>query len=267
MRSQVGNLPCAVSCQRTGRILGSDISLAISKSTAGIAGPCVSQLVDPGYGARLEISSDAFPSLVAFSSRLTQTMVYDMLGTPGEEWPESQDLTPAELSMAELLFGEITRAASQAWPEIEPLMCELHSVVSRPKRIRLFAPDADIIRTVITVQTPFGPDDIVWILPRSGLESIGIRDSVEATEFQPAPQLRQLARLLPVELVVELGNTSLTLKELNGLQVGDYLPLDQPVYQPLEALVDGQLQWLGTPCRLGNRQGFQVLASRKGPGS
>jgi len=256
---------CAILTENWQGLLGSSVSLSLGRTSAGVGGKTVGALPDPGFGARLETGPDGFSSLVAFSSRLVQTLVFDMLGTPGEDWPELRELTPAELSMAELLFGEIARAISQAWPEIVPLPCELHSVISRPKRSRLFAPGEPVVQTQITVETPFGPDDVTWIMPKSGLESIGIRDTVvDDGEFQPAPEMRILAKLLPVELVIELGNTSLTLKELNELQVGDYLPLDQPVYQPLQAMVDGRLQWLGTPCRLGNRQGFQILASRKG---
>ncbi len=259
---------CGILSEYWQGLLGSEITLQVARTSSGVAGSSVGALPDPGYGARMEMGADGFPSLVAFSSRLVQTLVFDMLGTPGDDWPELRDLTPAELSMAELLFGEITRAVSQAWPEIDPLPCDLHSVIARPRRSRLFAPDEAIVQTRITVETPFGPDDILWISPRSGLESIGIRDAApDDEEFRPAPQMRSLARLLPVELVIELGHTSLTLKELNDLQVGDYLTLDQPVYQPLQATVDGRLQWLGTPCRLGNRQGFQILATRKGSGS
>jgi flagellar motor switch protein FliM len=259
---------CSILGENWQGLLGSHVSLTLDRTSSGVAGAAIAALADPGYGVRLEVGGAGFPSLFAFSSRLVQTLVFDMLGTPGEEWPELRDLTPAELSMAELLFGEIARAVSQAWPEIEPLQCELHSVISRPMRSRLFSPDEPIVQTTITVNTPFGPDDMVWVSPRSGLESIGIRDaSTDGQPFQPDPQMRNLARLIPVELVIELGNTSLSLRELNELQVGDYLPLDQPVYQPLEAMVDGQLQWLGTPCRLGNRQGFQILATRKGAGS
>lgn len=259
---------CSILAENWQGLLGSEVSLSVNRTSAGVAGPTVAGLVDPGYGARLEMGPDSFPSLVAFSSRLVHTLVFDMLGTLGEDWPEPRDMTPAELSMVELLFGEISRAISQAWPEITPLPCELHSVISRPKRSRLFSPEEPIIQTRISVETPFGPEDIIWLSPRSGLESIGIRDTpTEEQEFQPAPQMRNLAQLIPVELVIELGSTALTLKELNDLQVGDYLPLDQPVYQPLQAMVDGRLQWLGTPCRLGNRQGFQILATRKGSGS
>lgn len=256
---------CSFLAENWQGLLGSEVKLTTTRTSASVAGSCIESLPDPGYGARLEMGADGFSSVVAFSGRLVQTLVFDMLGTLGEDWPEVRDLTPAEVSMAELLFGEISRAFSQAWPELEPLPCDLHSVISRPRRSRLFARDEAVIQTRITVETPFGPDDIFWIAPRTGLESIGIRDTApDAEEFQPAPQLRELARRIPVELVIELGNTSLTLKELNDLQVGDYLPLDQLVYQPLQAMVDGRLQWLGTPCRLGNRQGFQILATRKG---
>ncbi len=259
---------CTLLAESWQGLLGSEVNLTIARTSAGVAGKTVADLPDPGFGARLEMGANGFPSLLAFSSRLVQSLVFDMLGTPGEDWPEVRELTAAELSMTELLFGEISRAISQAWPEIKPLPCELHSVISRPKRSRLFAPEEAIVQTRITVETPFGPDDVLWITPRSGLESIGIRDaSADEPGFQPAAEMRNLARQIPVELVIELGNTSLTLKELNELQVGDYLPLDQPVYQPLQAMVDGHLQWLGMPCRLGNRQGFQILASGKGSAS
>ncbi len=259
---------CGILAENWQALLGSSISLTAGRPVSTIAAAAVGGLPDPGFGARVEMGPDGFPSLFALSSRLTQTLVYDMLGNPGDDWPEPAELTPAELSMTELLMGEICRAASQAWPEIEPLPCDLVSVVARPRRSRIFSPDTEVVLTTITVETAFGPDDVSWIVPKSGLESIGIQDSGhEPSGFHPAPELRDLARLLPVELVVELGTTSLTLKQLNELKVGDYLPLDQPVSQPLQALVDGRMQWLGMPCRLGNRQGFQILASRGGSDS
>ena len=67
------------------------------------------------------------------------------------------------------VFGEVTRSISQAWPEVEPLECELDSVISRPMRSRLFPPDEPIARTRLSLQTAMGSEEAVWLMPQSGL--------------------------------------------------------------------------------------------------
>ncbi|MDG1894888.1 MAG: FliM/FliN family flagellar motor switch protein [Fuerstiella sp.] len=101
-------------------------------------------------------------------------------------------------------------------------------------------------------------------MPQSGLATIGIADvTKEEVQAGPAPQIRALAEKIPVNLIARLGDTTMSLAELDSLKVGDYLTLDQPVCQPMELIVDGRLQWLGHPCRLGTRQGFQIVASNR----
>ncbi|MEQ9407239.1 MAG: FliM/FliN family flagellar motor switch protein [Fuerstiella sp.] len=255
---------CSLLQENWQALLGTSIGITAGRTDSSTAIRVVNNLADPGYAARLKIGPTAFCSLVAFSSRMVQVLVNDMLGTPSAEWPEVRDLTPVETSMAELLFGEITRSISQAWPEIRPLECELESVISRPKRSRFFPPEEPIVRTRIALQTAMGTEEAIWLMPQQGLTTIGIAESHDSeAAASPAPELRTLAEHLPIQLVAELGKTTMRLSELDNLSVGDYLTLDQAVYQPLEVMVDGQMQWLGHPCRLGTRQGFQIIASKK----
>lgn len=46
---------------------------------------------------------------------------------------------------------------------------------------------------------------------------------------------------IPIELVVELGRTQLTVRELSELTTDDIIPLDRLAGQPLDILVGGQL--------------------------
>ena len=259
------NSACGMLAENWQGLLGNNVEITAGRMDSTTALKAVRGLADPGFAARMKMGNDGFESLFAFSERMVQMLVYDMLGTLGEEWPEPQPLTVVEGSMAELLFGEIARSISQAWPEIEPLNCELHSVISRPVRSRLFGPDDVLVRTRIKLTTQFGEEEAVWLLPQTGLESIGIQDSIglesETGTMAPAPAMKSLAQKIPVQMIVSLGNVTLSLAEMNNLKVGDYLPLDQAVYQPLEGRVDGQLQWIGRPCRMGARQGFQIIAA------
>ncbi|GAB5441096.1 MAG: hypothetical protein Fues2KO_14450 [Fuerstiella sp.] len=255
---------CSLLQEHWQALLGTDLKLAVAKTDSSIAIKAINNLADPGYAARLKIGSTSFESLFAFSSRMVQVLVNDMLGTPSEEWPEVRDLTPIETSMTELLFGEIARAVTQAWPEVEPLRCELQEATARPMRSRFFPPEEPMVRTRITLETPMGAEEAVWLMPQSGLLAIGIAESHDQDAVRPAsPRMKQLAERIPIQVIAELGGTVMKLSELDHLKVGDYLTLDQTVFQPLEVSVDGKLQWLGHPCRLGARQGFQIIASKK----
>ena len=127
-----------------------------ARTDSSVAQKAQQALPDPGYAALLKIGPARFDGMVAFSSRIVLTLVSEMLGTLGDEWPASRDLTPAELSLIELLFGEIARAFSQGWPEVEALPVEMDQILVRPLRSRIFQPRENLIRSIV------GDPDACW---------------------------------------------------------------------------------------------------------
>ena len=246
-------------------LTGDRITLQPARIDSSVAQKAQQTLPDPGYAALLKIGPDRFDGMVAFSNRLVLTLVSEMLGTLGDEWPEQRALTAAELSLVELLFGEIARALSQGWPEVTPLPVEMDQVIVRPLRSRVFQPRENLVRIVGQINTAVGEETFVMLMPQAGLASIGINETAipPAVDQSVSPQMRALAETLPVTMSVSLGKATLTLGDMNNLAVGDTLILDQSSGSPLEARVSGHLQWLGFPCRLGQRQGFRILASKK----
>jgi len=245
-------------------LLGNRITLEVARTDSSVAQKAQQALPDPGCAALLKIGPDRFDCMVAFSNRIVLTLVSEMLGTLGNEWPVERDLTPAELSLVELLFGEIARAFSQGWPEVEVLPVQLDRILTRPLRSRIFQPRENLIRSMILVQTPVGEEALIMLIPQAGLASIGIEETstVSMPQQSPSPQMRMLTETLSVTMSVSLGKASLSLGEMNQLAVGDVLILDQSVDNPLEAHISDRLQFLGHACRLGQRQGFRVLVSR-----
>lgn len=246
-------------------LAGERITLQPARIDSSVAQKAQQTLPDPGYAALLKIGPDRFDGMVAFSNRIVLTLVSEMLGTLGDQWPEPRALTAAELSLVELLLGEIARALSQGWPEVTPLPVELDQVIVRPLRSRVFQPRENLVRIVGLINTAVGEETFVMLMPQAGLASIGINESAipAAIDQSVSPRMRTLAETLPVTMSVSLGKATLTLGDMNNLAVGDTLILDQSSSSPLEARVSGHLQWLGFPCRLGQRQGFRILASRK----
>jgi flagellar motor switch protein FliM len=246
-------------------LLGNRITLHPARIDSSVAQKAQQALPDPGYAALVRIGPDRFNGMIAFSNQIVLILVSEMLGTLGDTLPDPRPLTPAELSLIELLFGEIARAMSQGWPEMEPLPVVLDQVIVRPLRSRIFQPRENLVRIVVEIKTSVGDDTIVMLMPQAGLSSIGIDDvAIPAASQQTAsPQMRALAESLPVTMAVNLGRAMLTLGEMNRLSIGDILVLDQSASGPLEATIAGQVQWIGHPCRIGQRQGFKILASRK----
>ena len=148
-------------------LLGNRIAVQPSKIDSSVALKAQQSLPDPGYAAMLKIGPDRFDGMVAFSNRIVLTLVSEMLGTLGESWPEQRPLTAAELSLVELLFGEIARALSQGWQEVETLPVEMSHVIVRPLRSRTFQPRENLIRIAIEIQTPVGNETCVMLMPAS----------------------------------------------------------------------------------------------------
>jgi len=69
---------------------------------------------------------------------------------------------------------------------------------------------------------------------------------------------------IPVELVVELGRTKLTVKELSELQEDDVIKLDSLAGQPLEILVGGQLFGRGEVVLQEDRVGLRITELASG---
>ncbi len=262
------NQACSLLTESWQSLMGDSVSVQCGTVNLTSCKSAFDSIADPGYGASLKLGPSGMPSLVTFSGRLVCSLVEGLLGSQGEDWSEYKPLTTVESSMLELLFGEVSRAIAMSWPEVEPLKSELESCVFRPNRSRIFAPDELMMRRQIEITTSFGTDTAWWLLPQIGLAELRISDTglTEAVDVTPDLRLREIAKLLPVEIVVRLGHTKVTLSEMNQLEIGDFLVLDQALSQPVEAVLDGELQWLGMPCRIGRRQGIEIIASNERQG-
>jgi len=256
-------MACVILREQWATLLEHGVEIELGSIDESLSQRAIADLADPAYAARLLIGPQKLPSLICFPSRLVQVLLGDMLGVSEEGWPEVRELSPAERSLLELLFGEIARSIGQAWPELDTLECELESVIFRPLRGRIYGPGEVLLRTRLNIKTIPGDEEVIWLMPVETLESIGLigAGGSEPHDVAPSPQLRALAERIPVTMTVHLGSTSLSLSEMNSLAIGDVLLLDQSVERPLVATVDATPHWMGQACRLGGKQGFRIMAA------
>ncbi|MFV0445137.1 MAG: FliM/FliN family flagellar motor switch protein [Planctomycetaceae bacterium] len=214
-------------------------------------------LADPGVGAVLDVADQLFPSLLAFPGSLILGLLGQMLGTVSGEWPSPRNLTTLEMTMSDVLIQSILDAASDGWPGIDRLRCQFVETC-RPRRCRRLPAEAELIACSWEVTCGHGASEIVWLLPRAELEQLLATEDFSTIAADHREDLEDLVLTVPIEILVELGRTELSVAELGDLQAGDVLVLDQSLHRPLSASIGGKVRWTGLPCRIGRQQGLQV---------
>ena len=125
--------------------------------------------------------------------------------------------------------------------------------------------------TVIVIKfqfkMPFGIEPWYWVIPYETV--LGVFEALE--EAEQITQSRRERELLeglvsdmPTRVTVRLGTIELNAQQINSLQVGDVLVLDQKLDVPLTVNVAEQATFLGWPGRVGTRQALQIDSLAKG---
>lgn len=245
------------------RYLSEPVSIAAVDCDSQMARPVLAAVSDPGFGAQLKIGSAGTPALFTASPRLVLALVSDLLGTCGENQPESRALTPVEESILDLLFRQAAAAIGEAWPRQEAIGCDFIRLDPRPLRTRLFAPESVLIVMRFKIETRFGEEECWWLLPQEAALT-QLFGEKPMTISRPAADFSQTLELLtrgvPVEVGVRLGEAKLTMSQMARLRQGDVILLDQRIHAPLIVSIGGVDKFLGRPGRAGMRQAFEITS-------
>lgn len=251
---------CALIREYWGVHLSEPPTLQLVRTSSALVRDALKNVDDPGFGTALCLGAPAMDAMISMPLQLAVALVGDLLGTESEEQPEARGLTDLEVSMLQLLFQELARGLSEAWPGDSPVPCHACDVIGRPRRSRLFPTHTVLLVVHVQVQSPSGTGITHWLIPQEPMEALISAEWLpeEPPQPTPDPRLQELVRGVPVELTVELGRAQLTMTQLADLERGDVVLLDQRIGQPLTALVDGSHKWTGWPGRSGTRQLYCV---------
>jgi flagellar motor switch protein FliM len=220
------------------------------------------QFAEASLAYRCMLGEDGPTTLFVFPRPLMLALISSVLGESLDELPEDRELTAVERSLCDHLLEELTRALGEAWPDQVALECRLLGAEPKPQRTRLFPLTEKMLLSQFAVSDRFGTQEFSWVLPRQAIEEF---IQVHGSEPQRNPSTSQhlpeaVARGLPAELVVRLGQASLDVAELANLRVGDVVILDQRITDPLIADVSGSPKFLVRPGKSGARRACQIEA-------
>jgi flagellar motor switch protein FliM len=205
-------------------------------------------------------------SILVLDAKLVFTLVDVFLGGSGKTSfrVEGRDFTPIESRLIHKFVTMIFADLEKAWNAVHPITMQYVRSEINPQFVSIVTA-SDLVMTI-----PFGVEldqftgMITVCIPYSNIEPIKGKlysgyqsDHLEADHGWVERFLGRL-KASEVEMRVELGRGSITVRELTALKVGEVLSLEKEVSEPLVAYVQGVPKFLGRPGVCGASKAFQV---------
>ena len=193
-------------------------------------------------------------------------MLDRMLGGQGIAPSKFNSLTEIETIIMERIFSRTFESLQEAWKTIIDISPRLEALETNPQFMQIVSPNETI--ALISFSTKIGDTTgmINLCIPHVVIEPIMSRLSVHhwfvSQKKARAPEeveiLEQRVNKAKLPIVAELGESSLTIKEFLGLNIGDVISLNKSVDDGLKIKVGEKLKFIGSPGSVKDRLAVQV---------
>ncbi|WP_419781761.1 flagellar motor switch protein FliM [Maridesulfovibrio sp.] len=204
-------------------------------------------------------------AILVVDSRLVFALVESFFGGSGSQPKvEGRDFTPIEQAIVDRVVKIALSNLEDSWRPVHEVHLELVRSEVNPQFAAIVPPSDVVVVITFEVELENAIGSLIVCLPYSTLEPI--RSKLHASfqserlEIDHVWVSRFKERLLetPVELLVRLGQTKITGRQLLNLEEGDLLLLDTDEEDMLECEVGGVLKYLGSPGRVKANRAFQI---------
>ncbi|GAB6888800.1 flagellar motor switch protein FliM [Desulfothermus okinawensis JCM 13304] len=193
-------------------------------------------------------------ALLIIDSRLVFALLENFFGGSGSQPKvEGRDFTPIEQAVVHRVVEIALKEVESAWKPVHEVQIEFQRTEINPQFASIIPPGDVIVVSSFEVELENAIGNLIIGLPYATIEPIRSKlyasYQSERLEVDQTWIIRIRERLLetPVEVVVNLGNTQITPRQLLNLKIGDILLLDTYVDDELIAEVEGIPKFTGKP--------------------
>jgi flagellar motor switch protein FliM len=175
--------------------------------------------------------------------------VIDRMLGGGKEMNSSarRPLTEIELRLVGRITGEFLEELKHAWQNVVPLDLAVERVESNPQLVQIVPPNEVVV--LISFELLLGDlrGMINLCIPYNALERIGgklsannwVSPNRKTATPESIERVSKNLKAAPVEMIVRLADTTIAMKDLISLRVGDIITTEKDVRAPLEVDVEG----------------------------
>lgn len=201
-------------------------------------------------------------ALVSFDSTLVLALIDSLLGGTGNAKISvaNRMFTTIELRLMEKIVGDMLSDLEKAWAPLYATHMNLLRMEMNPRLVSIVPPEYQVVTMALKLQIEEVSGNLVFAVPYMTIDPI--RDKLKAgmqfdlMAIDPQWSHRLSAGLLeaPMEAAVELGNATITLRELLDLAEGDTIMLDKASSAEMMVKLEGVPKYMGIPgIRHGNK--------------
>lgn len=214
--------------------------------------------------------------ILEINPKIAFTVIDRLFGGQGIALGRIYSLTEIERTIIERTSQRMLDLLKEAWENIIKLSSKVEFIESNPQFAQIVSPTEMAI--LISLETKVGELEgiinfcIPYIVLEPVIDKLSARYWFARTSKEHQPKyrlhLQQRIEATQIQIQVVLGTTSITVRELLNLQIGDVVPLDRRIDQNLDVLVGNCLKFHAKPGMVNSRLGIQITSfHEKGGGS
>ncbi|MGQ9646408.1 MAG: flagellar motor switch protein FliM [Thermodesulfobacteriota bacterium] len=205
-------------------------------------------------------------SLLVLESKLVFTLIDILFGGSGKtpSQIEGKEFTAIESRLIQKIAMIVFNDLEKAWNKVHPVKIHPVRMEINPQYVRIASPDDLALILPFEVNLEAFAGMMTLCIPYSTIEPIKGKLCSEYQNEQPevdrgwGEKLFDCLKGAEVEVRVELGRCRIMVYELLRLKVGDVLPLEKDIMEPLVVSIQGVPKFLGKAGVYGNNQAVQL---------
>lgn len=204
------------------------------------------------YSDQEDLETEETPVILHFSTSLMLSMMDRLMGGDGEpdkRLPNSYHFTDLELRLYETIAQNLTSVLGGSWENYLPLSFQFRRTENNPTLVQLIGLDETVVIVSINLKFPNCEGRMSVCLPGMVLTNLfskitALNQSGRSAGEDHKEDILDILRGSNLEITAELGRTTLELRDIYYLNLGDIIALGHPKEEPIYLRIGGS-PWFG----------------------
>ena len=206
--------------------------------------------------------------ILEIASNLGYAMVDRMLGGEGEPLEKTRELSEIELLIIERILTVCVNLLHEPWENVVDIHPRLERIETNSQFAQIISPSEMI--AIVTINIKIGDVEGLMnvCLPYLTLEDIMDKLNTkywystmqDKDEQQYVDAIETLISKAPIPMKAVLGNSTISVSDFSGLQVGDIIRLDTKVNQELDVFVGNIKKFTALPGSSGDKYAVRITS-------
>lgn len=206
--------------------------------------------------------------ILEIASNLGYAMVDRMLGGEGEPLEKTREFSEIELLIIERILTVCVNLLHEPWENVVDIHPRLERIETNSQFAQIISPSE--MTAIVTINIKIGDVEGLMnvCLPYLTLEDIMDKLNTkywystmqDKDEQQYVDAIETLISKAPIPMKAVLGNSTISVSDFSGLQVGDIIRLDTKVNQELDVFVGNIKKFTALPGSSGDKYAVRITS-------